>query len=538
MNIKKKSLLIFLAFYTAFAYGQVVEVEWHKSSFEYKNNLGRTKKGDVSVNLWRGAQGATKYISHKTNTLHSLDFRNTKKTIYVAFTKLKFGRNSKKIKLVVKKDCIKPKGVIKYHQSFHEFKQGETRLIIPFSVNDNGEGEIKISYDIVKENSNNLNDWNCDKGEITFKINASGFPINSEKNKKNLVDNTNSTRNRNANSVIKKKWDSLNKNNLTELCAFYARYSKTSYGSSARKKIRQLDELAWKKIKKEPSTIAYRQYLSDFEENCALRGRYVRQAKTNLKDSSILDEWESLMEAKDKEGIIAFMNGNEVYRQDAMNFIRDIFPIVPKVEELEKNKKYLLSLEDTIFAPRYKNISLNDGIVKIDDSNWLEAKKLIVELNKGGSYKIQVEDTIGRISYFDFGYNFKASHKNIAQDYQIQIEGGAPPYLVTLTDDANVEVWSEEFNESTILLNKEDLISNGIIGSFEVSLKHSADNLDGITFDQQLIIEKSSSVQIISSIIWGICMLVLFLLLLFFLRKRFKKPILSLISKPNEFSPS
>jgi len=494
IKMKKNTCLFFVIFLYLIPYiGAQVDVEI--SSFTYKDNANKERTGEIGYTFWQDAGTVMDQIPYKGKAhTHQLTFSPSKNKFTIGLMHLKLDRKTRgDFKLAVKNNCIIRNGVLNYRGSFIEIEEGDTREKLSFNVSGNGTGKVAVRFAIVPKNSSNINDWVCTIGEIVFKLNATGFP-----------EVTNPTLTVNPSPKPPDNKPPLPKT-LKELCTGYTRYRTVNSTEAQRFKeeYRKIEAAIWRKAN---SIKAWEKYITDLGACTYIKGRYITKAKDKIAEEKrkaeklgITEKWESLKAEKNKEAILTFFAKKNL-----------------------RKKQYTLKILDTLFVPKYKNISLNNGIT-IDDSRWLSSQELKVELKKEGNYKILVADTIGRSSIFDFGYVFQANSTNESDAYTINIEGGDAPFFVSLWDEKETETLLGEFEQREIKLVKEDLIKKGIVGTFNVSLKHSSDQRDQVFLDKELAVEKPSSTQLISAIVGFLCAALLSVSVFLFLRKKLAK---------------
>ncbi len=518
MKIKLIYSLVFICLFATTGFGQI-DNRHTKLEFEYKRGglINRTGKGTVNYGFWKDdlARNVKLFIEPTGNgQRHRLRFKEGKNTLYLALNNLKLSDNGRK--LAIKKNCITASGVAKYSGPFYEIRNAEDQIQIPFAVTGNGNGEIKVSFDVVKASSGDVDEWACDIGKntIVFKFNASDFgqEITEEPTEEVAIPIRESSVYVNPESNIKREWRNIDRERQDELCAFYKQYERTSYGEKAREILKRFDDEAWKIAKRENTVPAYQRY-RDASDNCLKR--YDKDARRRIrsfeKNGDLDARWEQLKAGRDKEAVFDFFLEKGDYKGEVLTFYKNNFSSLDaEFRELKAKQSYVLTVLDTIFKPRYRDISLDEGL-KINDELWLESGILQVEVLKKGSYKINIQDSIGRDTTFAFfGYTFDAEGLVTEEGYTIEIEGGVPPFEINLYDDESKELkFTKESVDRTIILEKDYLLQQDIYGSFQVAVKHAKDDLDNITLKAPLVLEKTTSINWLILFVWLICIALL-----------------------------
>ncbi len=549
--------IFFLSF--LFATPAIGQLEWHEVPFKYR---GEKKEGVIEYHFWKDGElmkELTKYSG--SDQIHDLKLEDGKQHIYLG---LRLKEIEKKYRLVVSPNCIETTGSITFNQTeFYELKEGKVDEIV-FKIEKNGLSKIVVGFDIVKKDSDK-SIWNCDKGKFVFAFNTTGliedidgdgiadeidnckYIKNKNQDDRDLDDvgdkcdncpdrynpkqedsNNNDKgdacepKEDNFEKNAQEKWNATNTKEIRELCSFYSEYSASKHGKEAKKNIRKLEKTTWDKTEKKNTISDYTTYLK-YLNNCGLPLRYKKEAKSAILKIKLRKEWDTLKAERNKEKIIAFLKKNKNYQTEIIPFILEYFPSL-EINKKEKNQDqwYSITVGDKVFHPRYKDISLDYGM-KINDKQWLESGILLIEIKKRGNYKLLIQDSIGREEVLKFGYQFKAKTTDTSDSLRIHIEGGAPPYFINLIDKEGKEVWVSEYPDQNISLIKEDLIKKGIIGTHTIVVKHSYDNRDELQLNEKIILKKSISVQVISAIVLGFCVMVLAILLFIFLRKNKRK---------------
>lgn len=479
------------------------------------------------------------------------------------------GRKLSHFKLAIHNpSCVTTSGVVKHNLSNHfDMKSGAPAMPIIFEIVDNGTGELRVGFDVVKKRDHSST-WKCNVGEIVLKLKAEGFkvdtdgddiddsidncpkhpnpnqadsdsddvgdecdncPFVSNTNQKDLdgdsigdacdiYENQDDT----VVDILRRKWEEVDKTSLNELCSFWLIYKNSVLGPKARKAIRALDQKAWRTATTKNTTKAYRDYLK-YLDKCQLRERYAKTARQKIGALDLSKKWEGLKKGMIEENIVSFFKEHGDYKSEVLFFIKENFPSLnPIMIEVESNRKYRVRIQNDFFYPRYKDISLKKGII-IDNSKWLESRVLAINLTQSGTYRIQVKDTIGRDTLFVFGYQFRAKETIYPKEYNIKINGGSPPFQVALYDESNSEKWKRTFEDRDIILSKETFVKQGLEGNFKVSVKHSYDQMDELILSEELVLEKSKLILILTILILLISVLLFSWFFVSFLQKRKKK---------------
>ena len=494
---------------------------------------------------------------------------------------LKTGFTTNRFKLALKQSCITTSGVVSLSSSnFYEiveftttkndrWRGMRTAIPIPFEVAGNGSGSIGINFDIIDLNSDKSTDkntWNCSYGSLVLRIDADGLPDDRDGDliydqNDNCPDDANpdqrdtdrdgwgdacdncptkangDQRDTDGDGVgdacdlcrgeddakcreLQQKWDAVDQNDLGEICSFYATYRSSSLAKQAGDRIRELDRNAWDEATRANNINAYQDYLSHMDACSAISGRYEKEAKRKVAELEIAREWQGLCDRGSKEELLAFLEKHKSYEGDVIDCIRNKFPsLQAKVQVLAPNREYRLQIDDGIFGPRYKDISLKKGM-NINDKEWLENRILYITIEEEGGYKLLVQDTIGRDTVFNFGYYFQVEHDFLKDSFEIRVAGGSPPYRVRLLDADDQERWAAEYTETPINLEKEDLIRSGLAGTYTVLVAHSREQLDEFVISEPLLLKRSGSVQVITAVVLIISFLLLALIVGLFVRKR------------------
>lgn len=503
--------------------------------FEYNFKNNQKKKGKFAFSIWQQGDVVKDYVENKgENHIHSMFFENKKNKVFIAFEKLDLEgrRANKNYKLVVHQKCISTNnnGVVDYDLVSHELTNKTKLIQIPFEIKANGYGEIRIGFDIVKDNSNSIIDWKCSVGEIVFKLKATGIGDADKDNDGvyDKIDNCLGVSNKDQTD-----WDNDGYGNLCDNCPKNGNRNQADRDYDGVGDI--CDNCPFKGNANQNDSD--RDGVGDVCDKCQgqddaycgkkkivavpKKTKPKTKPKPTVKDD-LYEEWEALKKEGDEPDIFQFYQRNGNYREEVIPFFYDNFPlIVTDNREDEAEKDFYTEVENDFFNAKYKNISLNDGIL-IDDSDWMDAKKLAIEITKPGSYNILIRDSIGRqnILKYDGGSRFHVIPNENAEDFILILKGGEGPYAIRLLDSNNEEKWDGKYNLDTIEVNKNMLIKQGLVGDYQLSIKQLNNPNSEINVEEFIHLEKSSSFKLLTI---GLPILIILLVvggILFFFKRR------------------
>ena len=435
---------------------------------------------------------------------------------------------TKKNKLVIKvKSCIIEKEGLKLLNSHEEFfelyhikheKYKRERIFFEAVKNRISEA-IEISFDIVDENSFNINEWKCDKGKIVIRYSIEG-----------IVD------------PDLEAWEKVNQNSLTELCEFHHNHKRNRFASKALSLIKKKDEKLWNRVKyAAKSKEVCREYIDSFKTCSGYSGKYISDAYEIIEEveppppppvpdphqtdcESIKDEWNKFLDSQPTEKEVLdytdrLRSSKKRCIGDIEKIIMDLFPVLKDslIHDSENERHYLI--QNTQYSPRYKDISHSDGL-EIDDSLWEEEHILKVTKTKSGKFKILIRDDLGRETVLTFGNVFEVEMESSDSIHKINIIGGTKPFKIELMDTQTKEiVWTKEnLKEQYFLLKTDDLKYKNIYGQFVVRVW---DNLDDqpIELKKPVFLEREQPITMKLIGVLGVVVFVIGISLFYYLRK-------------------
>lgn len=566
-----------------FAFTAIGQSPVESTRFKYINGNGKDKVGSVEYSFSQKVSTTESlYFKTKGEEQHNVDISEERNSFVLRVKNLdlpnyKNKDPEKNFLLIIARKCIDTSpncrvSTFEIKELKKVLKKDKTAIEIPFSITKNGPGLINVRFGIVSEALENKSEGQCDKDSFTFSFVASGLMEDADKDGiADEKDNCKYIPNGNQNDIdgdgigdpcdncpnkansdqkdddgdgagnacdqcpnqddstcnlplerARKAWNDPNSQTLNGLCNFYRAHSPQEYRDKAKNAIHQLEKEAWTSAKRKNTVTAYREYLN-FLNDCPISIRYEREARRQINALVLSKKWADLKLKNDKQSIIDFFHTRGNYKGEVKTYLQENFPSLdPQKVVNDAKTQCILQIGDRAFKPRFKDISLDEGIV-IDDTKWDSTGILNIKIDKQGNYKILVQDSIGRKHTFSFGYQFSATEVDEEEQYTIEIEGGTPPYQVSLYDEENHPILQKEFASPKIVLQKEALVKQGYVGVHQVTVKHSYDNLDELILKEKLVLKKLLSVQLISAIILIICVIVLSVILFLFNRKRNKK---------------
>lgn len=543
-------------------------------------NFGSNREGSFSFDIIKQGGNFDEIYYLGQNTSHEVKFSPTQNKFVLRIGELDMkqrlndSKNSKRFKIVfaAKNIVPDPHGNVTLGEFGFIFLEGDGSTIeIPFEVNKNGLGQIKIDFDVIKtRDENDPSVWKGTGGSIVFNFNVNGMVdldpdkdgyLNSNDNCPNVenadqldqdkdgvgdvCDNCISTPNSDQldedkdgfgnacdkypgkddseeDDRIKKEYqkvktiyDNVNKEDLQALCGFIEIYpSFRDISDKARKHLSTLDENSWLEAEETPNEeLGYKAYI-DYVAICPARaGAYLGQAQAKIYSIRLAGEWNQLKRSGTQTELASFLDRYGNYRGEVVQKIRDSFPSLDLSLSRNGDRFVEVYFNNSVFNPRYKDISLKAGLA-INDANWETDKKLEIRIQNEGAFKLLIQDSIGRDTILNFGYQFGVtqipSEDNLVQ---LKVEGGQKPYWVSLFDQEENEVWNASFIDSDIKLDKKELIKQGLQGDYKVSVRHSDEELDEVMLAEVLNLKKSNKTMIISILIGLISLLILALVI-------------------------
>lgn len=482
-------------------------------NFEYDYTKYQKRKGQVSFSFWKQANKVKLPIKYQgASVVHEIEMDQTNRKIFLALEDLnlkgKFANEN--FKLVVSHSCKTTQGGIDHDRVFHELMKSERMVQIPFEVKENGYGEINVRFDIIQINSSSGDHQKCLIGEIQLKLNIKNTYVKKlDKDNDGIIDGEdnclsvgNPTQTDLDNDTVgdvcdncpfvsnNNQLDSDNdgKGNACDNCPYVMNPDQEDINRNG---IGDACEFSsQKKVKKHRISVENKIRIP------------TKKGTPKIESNSLLKLWERLKKEKIKLDIYEFyaLYGN--YKQEVIPFILEYFPSLDAFqEEVTPNRKFIIKINDNFFAPRFKNTSLKNGMV-IDDSNWMHTNELTIHLTEQGSYKLLIRDSIGRQIVFPIGYQFQVACTERENDIVLTIKGGNSPFKVSLKNKLGENIKSQKYEEREIILSKEDLIEQGIIGNFLISVSHSKDARDEITLSKDLKLVEESLMKAFIIIGW------------------------------------
>jgi len=547
MTCKALYIIIFIMFFALTCVGQ--DQNWY-APFG-KDDIVKEVDG-------KNVYGRLRYNIYK-RTIDGKDLKKEKpfpkvgETICVQIGHLELKYNKKndkkrKYKLVISERCItsenlKPLiGNYTIYEKDDDTHDGKKYALICFETKKSDKASLKISFDIVKRNSTNLNEWGCDGGflmdSLTVEGDANGLlPPNEDKGgTTDNIDNHSTTK---FNSEQKDEEDGIeyeyertvipeppkdryldiNKTDIDTLCD-YLQTSPTD--SRAKNDIKKIDDAKWQIVGQSQNISDYENYLRLIPAGCSYSLIHTKEATNKIEYLRIFAEWNNLKSSKNEEAIIGFYKANikkaqvaYLIKGEVTLFIKEIFPkiniAVDTIKENDK-EKHIIRGKNTV-NPKYKDLSLNKGIL-IDDSNWPDS--IVIEIKEAGRYEILIRDEFGRETTLTFDYNFKIDEVNQdRKQYTMEIKGGHPPFTTIISRDGTEISAVKGLKLDKIQLKKDEKISENKI--YDIIVR-DAGGYKAVSAEK-LTIEKSLSVQAIQAIIL-ITALIITLFLLFILLRR------------------
>ncbi len=184
---------------------------------------------------------------------------------------------------------------------------------------------------------------------------------------------------------------------------------------------------------------------------------------------------------------------------------------------------FLIQVKNPFFSPRYKDISLWDGL-EIDDSNWQSNHRLDVKmLHANREYKILIRDDLGREAVVPLGSAFIASMAKADSAYIVKILGGKTPYQIELRNNESGHFEKYETSKEQIVFEKQDLLDKGFEGQYAVLVSYES-GPEPQELSDQLYFEKPKFNKMIYVWILLLLIAVIGVVLFFYLTRKTQQP--------------
>lgn len=538
-----------------------VAQQWDDRGLEPLKNDKLIKKriirGEVEYRFYKKTKDGVEYPIYKKNTTLTLEIDEK---ICVQISQFKMGdkpksyrdggKNYKYFKLVVDEACIRSEN-LKPIPDFYQIdesinKEGiyEKDEEVCFNVINSGKASIEIYFEITKYSSNEVVSA-CNNGSLSRKFDklivnkpqevvkvsdsdGDGVPDSLDNciNEKNLnqedidKDGIGDACDDIDNRIIIEKsievkkpkpidpFDTIDKTNLNDLCAYL---SKNKGAQKAIDAIKKIDQKIWSETQITNTKVAYQQY-RDTLSNCPYTPMHIENVKAKINYFEISETWEKLKINKDEDAIIDFYKQHGDYKSEVVSFIKTEFPVLKADLKKITEKKYVIIPNNSI-KPRYKDLSLNEGIL-IDDTKW--ADTLSIEIIKHGRYEILIRDEFGRDTSLLLNYTFEVTIIQTSKDYKIEVSGGEPPFqtIIKQNEEEIHIVDGTQLNKS--LLKEQEKVKEN--EKYDIVLR------DATSYEIKLLdplkIEKSISIKVIQTIILLIAVAIIFIIIFFLIKKR------------------
>ena len=391
-------------------------------------------------------------------------------------------------KVIIKDVCINSNAHLQpmknKNQEFYRFSKSqkiEDHKIF-YKTKKNAEGVISLNFAVVDKLNNDLSSFACVDGTISIEYNISGI----KKVDKEL-----------------QKWNSINKESLAELCEFHHNNKNNRFAPEALTLIKEIDENLWGKYEVTKNKKACQEYIDAFKNCSGYPGNYISEADDciNAADDppeelddddddeikprrspckEINNKWKKFISIERSEQEILNFRDNNRKAKSCIDIDKVILEQFPNLEYSlieEKNDEYKYKINNAFYSPRYKDISISDGL-KIIQDRWEDEHILKGKSTKSGKFKILIRDELGRETVLAFGDIFEARMEDRDSVFDISIIGGKSPFKIELINVQNKKVeWTkEDLEEPFYSLKIKELALNNLNGQFMVKIWDSLDN--------------------------------------------------------------
>ncbi len=401
--------------------------------------------------------------------------------------------------------------------------------VVEFKASDNVSGKFKLKFGVFHKEKP-TSEWTFDSNEIEFNYVISGLTPCIEP---------------------ETQWNQVDQSDLQAVCAFIDNYKKDKcpdVNENAQSVYDALDDEVFAGVvskanqtsRRSEKIEVYRQYVNLFQ-NC----KSLPNQSTNIQEAQrvikTLEESKEVPEPKKEDPDKKLWRASEAlntlkayqdylktfpdgkYADMAKDKILCLKPIVVTTNELNANGvKTVEILLENVNKPRYKNTSIDDGLI-IDDSKLLEEHKLVVTFNTDGRFQIMIKDACLKDTLISFDNTLTAFWK-FNQDstaLNFNIKNGRKPYRIDFlhTETDEVITVTDSLMVNTFTLTRELMNELRLNGTYEPNVK-DADSwrprtLPTVSIERQ----KQPALKLIATIFGSI---VLVALLLYFIRRWMK----------------
>ncbi len=431
--------------------------------------------------------------------VQNIDFQDSKYgRIEIEILKIEGMR--KKHKFLIKSDCPLSTDHVKHiadDTPIQSKENGDINKNIEYQIIKDGKGEIIIKLGIT-DNGNNINETSCNDGKIVIRYNITGVYKKPVVVKEKPKPKPPSESKRQIKPQEEFDWKMLNKEDINALGQFIEEYPYGKKLNEAKERLKKLDDFLWNKAGNSKAKKDYEFYTYKFRNYPHLALRYdqaeikIDGAGRSSGDSSggskKIDDF--LLTNPSEEDIVQYIKAHAYSRKEALNHIITEFPKIEYSKE-KIDDRFKIKILNPYFNPRYKNISLSDGLI-IDHSSWQEEYVLNIEVNKDEDFKIIVTDSLDREIIIPFGNTFDVDVTDTDEAYVINILGGKKPYTIELFNEQTKHSENFETNSTSFLLSKEKLLNEGFLGEYTVKVKHN-DRVEPLVLSRSIYLKESKS---------------------------------------------
>ena len=429
--------------------------------FEFTDGQSDYISNRVSVNCFLEKDGQRTLLPESERLV--LDLTDTKKAyLIVRFSQFILDKNAEKklkqARLIVKNDYItKPSNIAL--KSFNKFSlpPGSAKSKeIKFQVVGNGNGILHIEYAVTSET----------------------YTINDIKNRdKKSIQRTIVTQNYGSTTattpVVINEPTSANEQNPSSQSPSIVEkeVNKPKKTSSKPKKQKSAEEREWEKIAEAESSQPFEEYLKKYGDDA----QFLEEANAKLEQYTPIQ--------------------TEVRKFNDIYAVNISYTKNPRINEQKIDSLWL------------NNILIKDE--KISTDNFFE-----VQMQIPGKYAIPIIDDWGKEAIVDLENIMEVSLEQVDENnYQLQIEGGKPPYRIDFLKEGKLYVdYSEKLNEKTFSFNTEQLANKGLAGTYDMHIR-DARLTTFATPDQTVTIQPPFKIPLMVWALIGLIAIVLLYLL-------------------------